>query len=156
MAKSEGNIPTCKSTGCGWKCCEFQQGNYIVTYPSELDAARRAGVSTSHLKVIDPDYQGGEKVVCEAKDTASCDGGLKPFDCKAYPFFPVDDAGELFIKGEKCPLQTVHLGAHADSVRATWQEILDHTPAAAGWPARIEMVGYTPPFAVAHISPKVA
>lgn len=156
MTAQNGKITTCENSGCGWKCCQFQQGNYIVTYPGELEKAAAEGIKIDHLKIIDADYKGGAKVVCVAQNTADCDGGLKPFDCKAYPFFPADDAGELFIKGEKCPLQIAHLGAHAQSVRDTWHEILAHNPAAQGWPERIEMVGYTAPFALPRRMPMVA
>ena len=92
-----GKITSCATAGCGWHCCSFKQGNYIVAFPQELE-----GKNTDHLEVIDEDYHGGKKVVCKAQDAASCDGGYKPIDCRMYPVFPKPDSG--FIHGSKCPL----------------------------------------------------
>jgi DNA-binding XRE family transcriptional regulator len=80
MNSAEGQITSCATAGCGWRCCEFQQGNYIVLYPGELEAAKSGSQPTAHLRIIDADYHGGKKSVCTAKCTASCDGGLKPLD----------------------------------------------------------------------------
>jgi len=155
----DGTISSCAGAGCGHICCEFQQGNYIVLYPGELEEAKSAGQSTAHLKIIDADYNGGQKAICRAKDTASCDGGFKPLDCKSYPFFPAEPvAGEvdLLVKGKKCPLQAQHLGAHADFVREAWQEVMRRNPQAERWLKRVKLVGYTDPMPVGIQSPKVA
>src|SRR4029077_14157476 len=88
MDSTDGRLSSCATSGCGWRCCEFQQGNYIVLYPGELEEARAGGQSTAHLEITQADYHGGKKAVCKARDTAHCDGGFKPLDCVSYPFFP--------------------------------------------------------------------
>lgn len=136
----------CKDTGCGWTCCQFQQGNYIVCYPGELAAAEAAGKSIQHLAVIDDDYNGGQKVVCTAKDTASCDAGYKPLDCETYPLFPVRRDGQQvdwFIKGQKCPLQEVHLTELRAWAKTAWDELIKQKPEVGPWLDLVELVGYT-------------
>lgn len=148
MKQPESKIETCASTGCDWKCCHFDAGNYIIMQPDELARARRNGVSTDHLKTIESDYHGGQKVVCTAKNTASCDGGLKPNDCQYYPLYPaVDGAGKVtqFIRGAKCPLVNGSLSEHTKKVAKDVQEQIAKQPELAKFFAKVEMVGYEPP-----------
>lgn len=148
MSRDEGQIGSCATAGCGWRCCEFQQGNYIVLYPGELEQAQAAGQSTGHLKIIDADYHGGKKAICQAKCTATCDGGFKPLDCASYPFFPAPPGAnevDLLIKGKKCPLQVEHLSAHAALVRELWNEAASWNPEITAWLNKVELVGYTEP-----------
>jgi hypothetical protein len=157
MDREEGQIGSCATTGCGWRCCEFQQGNYIALYPGELEAAKAAGQSTAHLKIIDADYHGGKKAVCQARCTATCDNGFKPLDCVSYPFFPAPpEAGEvdLMIKGKKCPLQAEHLHEHAALVRELWNETAEGNPEIIVWLSKVELVGYTEP--LRHLAPPLA
>jgi len=98
------------------KCCQFDEGNYIVTYPGELDAAEESGKSIQHLDIVGS-YHGGYKVVCRAKDTSICDGGYKPLDCKSYPFFPtVSEAG--------------------------WRKLAEQHPLIVDWLEKVRLVGY--------------
>jgi hypothetical protein len=151
--QNEGIIPDCSASGCWRKlgerrCCDFQQGNFIVLYPGELDQACEEGQSIAHLKIIDPDYHGGQKVACTARNTATCDNGFKPLDCQSYPFFPAPPGrGEvdLLIKGKKCPLQVEHLAGHAARVQETWNELMDIDPAIRDWLNHVELVGYSEP-----------
>ncbi len=151
MKDNAGTISTCANSGCvnslGFRrCCDFQQGNYIVLHPGELATAVAEGVSIAHLRILDPNYYGGHKVICEAVDSATCDAGLKPFDCRAYPIFPVaSESAGYYIKGHKCPLQPVHLMHHADYVRNAWREIVSRHPAAVEWLDKVELVGYSAP-----------
>jgi hypothetical protein len=148
MNSAEGQISSCATAGCGWRCCEFQQGNYIVLYPGELEDARAAGQSTAHLKIIDADCHGGKKAVCEAKCAATCDGGYKPLDCVSYPFFPAPrgaDEIDLIIKGMKCPMQAEHLRSHAALVREMWDEATALDPEITAWLNKVELVGYSDP-----------
>lgn len=144
---TEGKITTCATSGCSWLCCQFQQGNFIVLHPGELETAKANGQSTAHLQITDPDYNGGQKAVCTAKDTANCDNGLKPLDCKSYPFFPTvsDGADEIgfLIKGKKCPLQVEHLAPHMATVKSDWDAIIAKSPEIAAWLRKVELVGYT-------------
>ena len=149
--ENDGIIPDCSTAGC-WevlgtrRCCDFQQGNFIVLYPGELDQARATGLATDHLQITDPDYHGGQKVVCRAIDTASCDGGFKPLDCLSYPFFPAVPHGgpvDVLLKGKKCPLAASHQQQHAARVRNTWNDLLARNPAVGPWLDRVRLVGYT-------------
>lgn len=144
----DGQITTCATAGCGWRCCQFQQGNYIVLYPGEIDAARASGQSTAHLEITDADYHSGQKAICKAHDTASCDGGFKPLDCVSYPFFPAppgDGGVELLIKGRKCPLLTQHLHHHAAMIRSAWNAVILRNPRIRSWLNKVRLVGYTEP-----------
>lgn len=148
MNNKIGKIELCATAGCGNKCCHFDQGNYIVLYPGELEGARRNGVSTAHLKITDHDYFGGQKAVCEASRAVSCDDGLKPLDCVTYPFFPAaPKRGRVtdFIRGKKCPLHSHEIQAHLTLVKKAWNEVLVRNPAAAAWLEKVELVGYTEP-----------
>jgi hypothetical protein len=151
--QDDGIIPDCSTSGC-WKklgerrCCDFQQGNYIVLYPGELDRARAEGRSTAHLEVIEADYHGGQKVTCSATNTATCDNGFKPLDCQSYPFFPAHPGRgdvDLLVKGTKCPLQVEHLANHAATVQEAWGELIDIDPAVREWLNKVELVGYSEP-----------
>src|ERR1700722_6602570 len=151
--ENNGIIPSCANSGCSQhlgekRCCDFQQGNYIVLYPGELDLARKAGHSTAHLKIIDDDYHAAQKVGCSAKETATCDNGFKPLDCKSYPFFPAAPNNghvDLLVKGKKCPLQAEHLKVHAAFVRETWNEVMASNPDVRAWLSKVELVGYSEP-----------
>ena len=151
--ENNGIIPSCANSGCSQtlgekRCCDFQKGNYIVLYPGELDQARANGQSTAHLKIIDDNYHGAPKVVCTARDTATCDNGFKPLDCKSYPFFPAHPGAagvDLLVKGKKCPLQAEHLKGHAAVVREAWKEVMASNPDVRPWLKKVELVGYTDP-----------
>lgn len=149
MPTKIGEINTCATSGCGWLCCQFQQGNYIVLHPNELEAAKAKGLSVDHLEITDRDYNGGQKAVCKAKNTGNCDGGLKPLDCISYPFFPVVEAEGIevsgFIKGKKCPLQEQHLARHAQTIKGMWAAVIKQNPEVAEWLKKVELVGYTEP-----------
>ena len=58
-----GEIPACPYMGCEFKCCNFDQGNYIVMYPGEHEDAVERGESVAHLRVIDDDDNGGKRAV---------------------------------------------------------------------------------------------
>jgi len=141
-----GQIGLCPHQGCGFACCSFQQGNYIVTYPGELAAARAAGQGLGHLEVVDAGYHGGERVVCHAADCSNCDGGYKPLDCASYPFFPTLQDGRVttLIKGRKCPLPEHRLGGHRAWVLDNWNALLAGRRDVADWMAQVELVGYAP------------
>lgn len=165
--QNDGIISDCSTSGCWRKlgerrCCDFQQGNFIVLYPGELDRARSEGQSTSHLKVLDADYHGGQKVACAARNTVTCDNGFKPLDCQSYPFFPAPpDRGDvsLLVKGQKCPLQAEHLADHAATVQEAWNNVIDIDPTIRQWLNKVELVGYTEPlhpFDLPELLPEIA
>jgi Fe-S-cluster containining protein len=148
MADKEGQIGLCPHQGCGFTCCEFNQGNYIVLYPGELQEARAASASLQHLEIIDNDYYRGARAVCRARDTSTCDQGYKPLDCATYPFFPVVGVkGRVpieLLKGSKCPLQVSQIANHVQWAKRVWQELIAVKPEVADWLYDVKLVGYEP------------
>jgi Ser/Thr protein kinase RdoA (MazF antagonist) len=141
---ASGLIEQCPSQGCGYRCCEFQQGNFIVLHPGEVDAARAAGESLDHLRIT-PDGHGGHRAICAARDTATCDGGHKPLDCRSYPYFPAARAGaDAVIRGAKCPLLVEETEEHLGWVVWEWRRLARRDPRVAAWLPTVEMVGYEP------------
>jgi hypothetical protein len=134
-----GKIPACPKDGCGFKCCHFDQGNYIVLYPGELDAVPPE--ATRHLEIIDPDYCGGQKAVCTLSGHQDCGGGYKPLDCRTYPYFP-DEHGHLTLRGSKCPLTSMDLVAHRARYEKVWAALYYSGPRLRAWLACVELVGY--------------
>jgi hypothetical protein len=141
----DGHIGLCPKNSCGFRCCEFQQGNYIVLYPGEVEAARERNESLNHLDLIARD-NGGYRAICHATHTAVCDDGYKPLDCRSYPFFPTLDEGSqkvgLMLKGQKCPLQPAEISGHERYVRDSWNTLLRERPEVARWLSQVQMVGY--------------
>lgn len=143
---ADGRIELCPKADCGFRCCEFQQGNYIVLYPGELAAAEARQESLGHLRII-AEERGGARAVCEARHTEVCDGGYKPLDCRSYPYFPVlrdqeDSVGQWLLKGRKCPLVPDEIGDHARWVVEQWNQLLARSPEVAGWLRGVVLVGY--------------
>jgi hypothetical protein len=141
--QEKGKVSACPHQGCAFKCCQFQQGNFIVLYPGELEAAIASNLSVAHLQITG-EYNGGYKTVCVAKQTATCDGGYKPLDCKSYPYFPVVKDHEITVglKGEKCPLTPDLMPGHERFVEYEWQRIARNTPNLITWLEKVELVGY--------------
>lgn len=138
---SDGLIKGCNLINCGYRCCEFQQSNYIVLYPGELEGANE---SISHLKIISDNDHEGKRAVCTASNTGTCDGGYKPMDCKSYPFFPVieNNCISTLIKGDKCPLTRSNLIVHAQWVTDAWTYMISDKKI-KDWLATVKLVGYS-------------
>ena len=145
MSAHNGEIQHCPHQGCSFACCDFAADNFIVLYPGEIEEARSSRKSVDHLACT-TDARGGYRAICQAKDTATCDGGYKPLDCASYPFFPtVDDAtGQLQtgLKGEKCPLQERHLVDHRHWVLQSWQGLINTIPGLREWIRATKLIGY--------------
>jgi hypothetical protein len=142
-APSHGTIAACPHQGCGYRCCEFQQGNYIVMYPGELESAVAQGHSVEHL-TITASYNGGFKAICTARQTATCDNGYKPLDCQSYPYFPVvkDGSIQVGLKGKKCPLVLELMPGHAEFVERQWRARAQQAPQIVPWLSQVQLVGY--------------
>lgn|SRR5215470_4768618 len=145
---SAGRIDLCPKNACAYRCCDFQQGNYIVLFPGELEEATARGDSVAHLRIMAHEF-GGYRAICEARDTSTCDGGYKPLDCQSYPFFPTlqpdrDEVG-MMSKGRKCPLEGAEISGHQDWVRATWNRLISSREQVGQWLRRVTLVGYDPP-----------
>ncbi|HEY6253923.1 MAG TPA: hypothetical protein VI685_28540 [Candidatus Angelobacter sp.] len=141
-SKGTGTIPLCPHKGCAFKCCNFKQMVHILLYPGEIDEARNQGRSLAHLEIVDPDFHGGMRVRCYAKDTSTCDNGHKPLDCISYPFFPQvslaapKSSGSPEIKltkGSGCPIQGHEIPNHERYVRGAWQDLIQRKPEVAIW-----------------------
>lgn len=144
--EASGKIAGCATSGCGFACCDFQQGNFIVLPPGELEEAKARGQSLGHLELSPLPY-GGWRAVCHASDTASCDQGYKPMDCRSYPFFPtVDESGRLSIglKGAKCPLEIAKIESHRLWVAQLWRQWIQRSPVIARWLSKVRLIGYEP------------
>lgn len=137
-------ISLCPHNNCGFRCCNFDEGNYILLFPNELKEAEQKGLSTKHLSVIAEDKLGGHKVVCKAKDTSTCDNGYKPLDCSFYPFFPkLEDDKLVILRGNKCPLKTNDIPDHLQDVLNTTKNILKNSnPKYKDWLQGIKLIGY--------------
>lgn len=144
--EGDGSIHLCPHKGCGFRCCEFNQGNYIVLYPGEIEQAQADGHSLAHLDIFDTDYHGGARATCHAANTATCDNGYKPLDCATYPFFPTVGAKgktlQGLLKGSKCPIEADEIGYHNTWARAMWARLIAQNPAVAEWLRHVVLVGY--------------
>lgn len=142
-----GKISYCPFQGCEYKCCKFQQGNFIVMYPGELQEAHKNGFSMSHLEIISEDCFGGVKTVCNAQNKACCDDGYKPLDCASYPLFPASiksngDIALSIIKGHKCPLEKEELQKHIDWFTNEWKNLFKKNPDISTWLLIVDLVDY--------------
>jgi hypothetical protein len=141
-----GLISLCPHAGCAFRCCDFQQGNYIVLYPGELEDAIEGGRSIGHLEIFDRNYHGGQRARCTAADGSTCDSGYKPLDCASYPYFPaITESGEptTLLKGDKCPLTEELTTAHARWVLETWVRLADERSDIYEWLTKVLLVGYS-------------
>jgi hypothetical protein len=141
-------ISSCSSSGCGWRCCIFSpmKQSYIVTFPGELAEARDQGQSIAHLHMQDDDRAGGRKVICTARDTATCDQGYKPVECQLFPFFPaaVDANGSVrdLLWGKQCPLNAADQVSHREKVLRMVAEICRSRPELVEWFNTTATIGY--------------
>jgi hypothetical protein len=139
--RQAGTLALCPHMKCGYRCCDFKQTGEILLYPGELADAVANGKSLNHLQIIDANYVGGARAKCVARQTATCDAGYKPLDCKSYPLFPrvaASDAGPQrraldLTKGLGCPISADLLSAHGQHVRATWAALVDSRRAVEQW-----------------------
>ena len=131
-----GSIPLCPHQACAFRCCDFKQAGWILLYPGEANEAAVRGLSTKHLEVADPNYHGGHRVRCRARDTAACDGGYKPLDCASYPLFPKptsDTSPITLTKGAGCPILGTEIPQHQAYVLGLWQRLIKRKPDVLTW-----------------------
>lgn len=108
---SNGLLNACVGAGCDWKCCGFgSNSGHIIMLPNEYEKAEG---SKHHLEVIDDNYNGGKKVRCNAKNTANCDCGYKPIQCKVYPLWI--SGKNIANRSLKCPLSNKDVEAHINT-----------------------------------------
>ncbi|GAF72786.1 unnamed protein product [marine sediment metagenome] len=121
--------------------------NYIVLYPGEFEAHN---LGKYHIKIIDDDYHGGKKAVCDYHEGRAivhnricAHAHFKPLDCKSYPYFPFLDSDDKLriLKGEKCPLTEGELSKHRKWFLQRWKKML-RNPEIKEWIKKVELVGY--------------
>lgn len=141
----DGRIPLCPKNNCDFICCTFNQGNYIVLYPGELEQAIQEEYHHRHLDIFDDNYHGGKKAICNAHETATCDHGYKPLDCKTYPLFPmlnIKNSVANFIKGSKCPVNIQEISYHREWAKIAWENLAKNNLEVAEWLRKVSLVGY--------------
>ena len=139
-----GRINLCVTANCGFRCCNFDENNYILLFPGELDKAIQSNYSIEHLTIIEEDELKGHKAICKAKDTSTCDNGYKPIDCQFYPFFPtIKDDEIVMLRGNKCPLKTTDIRDQANYVFQTIRKMICvNKETTLKWLRMVQLIGY--------------
>jgi hypothetical protein len=100
VLKDDGVLPSCtKRQGlCGYACCKFSAGNWIMLLPGEYELSKQQGLKYDHLS-----FENNSRVICH---TPCQRGDLKPIDCSWYPLFPANlDATKFLVADHrKCPI----------------------------------------------------
>jgi hypothetical protein len=83
---------------CGYACCQFGSGNWIMLLPGEYALAVRQGLKIDHL-----DVENNQHAICRSPCQT---GDLKPIDCAWYPLFPANLEATKFLVADhrKCPI----------------------------------------------------
>ena len=137
-----GEIEACPKNGCDFHCCDFNQNNFIVLLPNELDYINEMKTSHKHLEIIEAKSDNSHKAICRAKDRKNCDGGYKPIDCQIYPLFPSAN-DEFYLKGKKCPLDKMDLKEHRVNTEKILSEInFCDNKKYRDWLSTVELTGY--------------
>lgn len=101
VLKEDGVLPACtkRQNLCGYACCKFTAGNWIMLLPDEYQQAVQQALKTTHLS-LDPEHT---QAVCHKPCQA---GDLKPMDCSWYPLFPANQTATKFLVADhrKCPI----------------------------------------------------
>ncbi|WP_139306188.1 hypothetical protein [Methylomonas sp. LWB] len=125
---------------CGYACCKFRGGNWIMLLPGEYELADEVDLKTDHLA-----FQDNLHAIC----SKPCkNGDLKPMDCSWYPLFPANETATKFLVADhrKCPIPNKHL---IDKMRAVHTAALTWEKRFPGALKRIvalsrDFVGYKP------------
>lgn len=100
VLKEDGVLPSCikRQSLCGYACCKFSAGNWIMLLSGEYELAVQQGLKRDHLK-----FENDRHAVCF---TPCKTGDLKPIDCSWYPLFPANHDATKFLVADyrKCPI----------------------------------------------------
>jgi Fe-S-cluster containining protein len=112
----EGGLPACtkRQKLCGYACCKFTAGNWILLLPGEYQQAIQQSLQSAHLS-FDSSYT---EAVCHKP----CQKGeFKPLDCSWYPLFPANQTATKFLVADhrKCPIPNHELIAKMLSVQTS-------------------------------------
>jgi hypothetical protein len=101
VLKEDGVLSSCvKRQGiCGYACCKFTAGNWIMLLPDEYQQATQRGLKLEHLSFDATHTQAICHKPCQK-------GDLKPMDCSWYPLFPANPSATQFLVADhrKCPI----------------------------------------------------
>ncbi|MDD2760206.1 MAG: hypothetical protein PHH11_07915 [Methylomonas sp.] len=100
VLKEDGVLTACTNRQglCGYACCQFGEGNWIMLLPGEYELALQQGLKMDHL-----DCENKQHAVCRSPCQT---GDLKPIDCAWYPLFPANRDATKFLVADhrKCPI----------------------------------------------------
>lgn len=100
VLKEDGIFMSCtvRQSFCGYACCKFNAGNWIMLLPGEYDLAVQQGLKCSHLS-----FENNRSAICHSPCRS---GDLKPIDCSWYPLFPANREATKFLVADhrKCPI----------------------------------------------------
>jgi hypothetical protein len=121
VLKEDGIMLSCTERQglCGYACCKFSVGNWIMLLPGEYKSAVRQNLKRDHL-IIENEV----RAVC----TSPCKkGDLKPLDCSWYPLFPANRNATKFLVADhrKCPIPNKELIDKMLSIHASalaWEQ----------------------------------
>ncbi|TAK60294.1 hypothetical protein [Methylobacter sp.] len=105
VLKEDGVLPSCtkRQSLCGYACCKFSVGNWIMLLPGEYELAIQQSLKRDHLS-----FENNTHVVCSSPCKK---GDLKPIDCSWYPLFPANQNATKFLVADhrKCPIPNKEL-----------------------------------------------
>lgn len=100
VLKEDGVLPSCtkRQNLCGFACCKFSAGNWIMLLPGEYQLAEQQNLQRNHLS-----FENNTHAVCHSPCQK---GDLKPIDCSWYPLFPANRSATKFLVADhrKCPI----------------------------------------------------
>lgn len=122
VLQDEGVLSSCTKRQylCGFSCCKFSIGNWIMLLPNEYELATSHPLKRGHLH-----FKNRNHATC----LAPCQkGDLKPIDCSWYPLFPVNQDATKFLVADhrKCPIPNNELIEHMLSVHTfalAWEKL---------------------------------
>lgn len=101
VLKENGVLLSCtqRQSLCGYACCKFTAGNWIMLLEGEYQQAMKQGLTSNHLSFDATHTQAICHRPCQI-------GELKPIDCSWYPLFPANETATKFLVADhrKCPI----------------------------------------------------
>ena len=122
VLKDNGALLACtqRQSLCGYACCKFTAGNWIMLLPDEYQQAEQHRLKSTHLSVDSNNTQATCHKPCQK-------GDFKPLDCSWYPLFPANPTATKFLVADhrKCPIPNHELLDKMLSVQKTalaWEQ----------------------------------
>lgn len=142
VLKDDGVFESCSKRQklCGYACCKFSAGNWIMLLPGEFQQSERLGLKRTHLTT-----EGNTKAICHEPCQK---GDLKPLDCSWYPLYPANADATKFLVADhrKCPIPNHELIDKMQAVHASavaWEQLYPGSIEQAVAITR-DFVGYMP------------